>query len=78
MSTQPTVYPEVDKHGRLRTPWAVHCVEIDDSSLSHGLVYLTEAEYVHQMNNPDALWKCPICRYSASWDNDNYEEMMAA
>ena len=71
-------YPAVDSHGRKRTPWAVICREtdyIDDPELSHGLVYLTQEEYMRQLSVPDALWKCPICRCSAVWDDDNYEKM---
>jgi hypothetical protein len=47
------------------TPFAVRCPE-------HGLVYLSQAEYNHQMNRPDALWRCP-CGATATWDDDNYE-----
>ena len=49
------------------TPFAVRCAE-------HGLVYLTEAEYRVQMDNPDDCWRCPTCRQVANWDDDNYED----
>lgn len=51
------------------TPWAVTCT-------THQTVYLAEAEYNRQMNQPDALWVCPICGDRADWDDDNYERAM--
>lgn len=66
-------YPKFDKHGRPRTPWAIWCRD-SDPEFSHNLVYLTKDEYDRQMNAPDSLWKCPICRCSADWDDDNYEQ----
>jgi len=51
------------------TPWAVWCRH-------HGQRFLTEAEYVRQFSNPDALWACPICGGDADWDDDNYEKAM--
>lgn len=67
-------YPETDAHGRKRTPWAIICKD-DYPDLSHGLVYLTKDEYERQLSAPHSLWKCPICRCSAQWDDDNYEDM---
>lgn len=52
---------------RPATPWAVICRE-------HGQVFLTEEEYVWQMNHPDDLWGCPICGKAAQWDDDNFEK----
>jgi hypothetical protein len=53
---------------RKQTPWAVICRE-------HRQVFLTDAEYDAQMDNPDAVWKCPLCGHNAEWDDDNYEAM---
>ena len=53
---------------RKQTPWAVVCRE-------HGQVFLTDKEYDAQMDDPDALWKCPLCGRQAEWDDDNYEAM---
>ena len=70
-------YPLKDAHGRKRTPWAIHCEgPWDLPGHGHGLVYLTLKEYKRQMNAPDSLWKCPLCRYSADWDDGNYERPM--
>lgn len=51
------------------TPWAVSCFNC-------GQVFLTRAEYLAQMSNPDALWKCTICGEHACFDDDNYEACM--
>lgn len=39
----------------------------------HGTVPLTEAQYHEQMGIPSAIWKCPVCDQSASWDDRTYE-----
>jgi len=65
-------YPKCDRHGRDRTPWAVHC--FGDDGPGHGLVYLTTNEYDNQMIRVNSLWKCPLCGIRAEWDDDNYEE----
>ena len=53
----------------VRTPYMVHCVE-------HGGVYLSREEYRQQLIRANDTWRCPMCGRSASWDDDNYEEMM--
>lgn len=61
-----------EKDGRISTtptPWAVNCRQ-------HGLVYLTEAEYIRQMEDSDSLWKCPDCHEPAEWDDATYEAAM--
>ena len=76
MSDYPSDYPLVDSHGRKRTPFAVWCDgPWDMPGHGHGLVYLTKKEYKCQMDAPDSRWKCPLCRYEARWDDDNFEEM---
>lgn len=52
------------------TAWAVTCRE-------HGTVYLTEAEYDFQLEDPDRGWSCPRCGKSAEWDDDNFEKHMS-
>jgi hypothetical protein len=76
MSEEKTKFPATDENSRARTPYAIHCLGIWDlpEAGNHGLVYLTEEEYDRQMSNPDATWRCPLCRYEADWDDDNYEE----
>lgn len=55
-----------------KTRWAVRCPV-------HGLVYLTREQYDAQMNDADALWRCPVvhdaevCGQDAAWDDDTYE-----
>lgn len=34
-----------------------------------GIVELPEKEYLRQLNNPDATWRCPRCRAEAIWDD---------
>lgn len=36
----------------VETPYAVHCP-------IHGVVYLTEEEYLRQLDQPDLVWSCP-------------------
>lgn len=52
-------------HEREPTAWAVICPV-------HRQVFLTREEYEAQMDDPNALWKCP-CGRQATWDDDNYE-----
>lgn len=39
----------------------------------HGEQELSEQEYIAQMMNPNALWKCPLCRQASYWDDDCWE-----
>ena len=72
-------YPARDAHGRERTAYAVNCLgPWDMPGHGCGLVYLTEAEYNRQMDAPDSTWRCPLCRYDASWLDENCEQMMEA
>jgi len=52
--------------GRPRTPYAITCEE-------HGFVYLTKQEYDRQLSRPDDLWRCPVCRLTAFWSDENYD-----
>ncbi len=54
------------RHSDVPTPWAIIC-------RIHDQVFLTRGEYERQMDDPNALWKCPICGRSAIWDDTNYE-----
>jgi hypothetical protein len=47
-------------------PYAVSCRE-------HGLVYLTEAEYDAQMDDPDEEWRCPHCGRKSEWSDENFD-----
>lgn len=71
--TGPTTSEPVDcmacVAGLDRTPYAVLC---DD----HGQQFLTEQEYVHQLNRPSSGWTCPKCFEMAGWDDDEYEAVM--
>lgn len=51
---------------QIESPYAVLCY-------SHGKIYLTSAQYDHQMNNPDSKWTC-TCGAEAVWDDENYKE----
>jgi hypothetical protein len=48
-------------------PYVVVCDE-------HGPQVLFFEEYNDQMDNPDAFWKCPICRSAAEWSDSNLDE----
>lgn len=80
MSSDESKFPRKDAHGRVRTAYAVHCLGIWDmpKAGNHGLVYLTEQEYEAQTLAPSKTWRCPICRYEADWDDENYEEYLDA
>ena len=42
---------------------------------NHGKVDLTRADYMRQLSNPNAFWKCPLCGDSCDFDDDRYEEI---
>lgn len=50
------------------SPYGVVCA--DDC----GPQGLTKQEYNRQMDKPSSLWVCPVCRGTASWDDDRYEK----
>jgi hypothetical protein len=62
------------QHFQYVTPWAVICrrQEEDEGGLRPGCgtVGLTQYEYLRQLSNPDATWRCPLCDYEAEWDDD--------
>lgn len=70
-------FPAFDAHHRERTPYAVVCNGIWDMPELGccGLVYLTEEEYNKQLLASNKTWRCPICKYEADWNDENYEEM---
>ena len=41
----------------------------------HGHIDIEKAEYIKQMADPNARWKCPICRQDAEFDDNRYEEL---
>jgi hypothetical protein len=57
------------------TKWAVHCVG-DRNGDNCGLVFLTEEEYLRQLDVPGKPWCCPQCGGKAWWDNDIYQAAM--
>jgi hypothetical protein len=63
---RPTVEQNRFGESETETPYAVNCRE-------HQLVFLTHVEYDCQMNDADDEWRCPRCRSTAVWDDDNYE-----
>lgn len=58
----------LDPHpaARPETPFAVTC-------RTHGLVYLTHAEYLAQLDDVGGLWRCPLDGTVAEWNDANYE-----
>lgn len=52
-------------HSDIPTPYAVMCPV-------HGRIYLTREGYTHQMNDPNAFWRCP-CGRKAEFDDVTYE-----
>ena len=64
---------EMEARG-IPSPYAVLC---DHGALDNPQrCYLTRQEYDYQIRRPDSLWKCPICKREASWDDLNHEEWM--
>lgn len=49
------------------TPWRLKCP-------IHGGVFLTEDEYVRQLEMPNRRWCCPKCGRLAAWDDANFKE----
>lgn len=47
------------------TPYAVICP-------NHGLQFLSESDYLDQLNKPDDKWTCPVCGNTAQWDDECY------
>jgi hypothetical protein len=52
-----------------KSPYGIIC----DNCGKQGL---TQQNYEKQMWNADALWKCPNCGDTATWDDDRYERGM--
>jgi len=68
-------FPSIDSNGRTRTPYAIYCEgPWDLPGGGHELVYLTESEYNLQMDAPSKTWRCPICKYEAQWNDENFEK----
>jgi transposase-like protein len=60
-----------------KTPWAVICLashELGKPCNNGERIYLTKKEYMKQLSNPDARWKCPKCGYDASFDDENFQD----
>lgn len=45
------------------SPWRVWCIQ-------HGVVCLTETEYLDQLDKVDELWSCPVCGRPADWEGE--------
>lgn len=41
----------------------------------HGFIDIDEGNYTQQMRNPNARWKCPICKQDCEFDDNRYEEL---
>lgn len=41
----------------------------------HGEVDIDRSEYMKQMTNPWARWKCPLCGIISEFNDDRYEEL---
>lgn len=52
-----------------KTPYAVYCNGYFDG-MTCGLQFLSEDQYLAQLNRPDSTWRCPKCSADASWDDD--------
>lgn len=46
--------------------YGVICEYHDEQGLSY-------TDYMQQLGSPDTLWKCPICKQPADFDQDRYE-----
>ena len=50
------------------TPWRVWCPQMRYH------IYLTESEYLRQLGDPDALWRCPSCGRATTFDQDWFDD----
>lgn len=41
---------------------------------SCGQVLISEDEYLNQLDEPDALWRCPHCGSTANFDDEYFEQ----
>lgn len=41
----------------------------------HGNIDIDKDNYIQQMNDPNARWKCPICKQDCAFDYSRYEEL---
>ena len=50
----------------------VHYLPETMEGLGNGFIasYLTEEQYMNQLCNPDALWKCPVTRECGEFDDE--------
>lgn len=39
---------------------------------NENIVELSKKEYLHQLDQPNKTWRCPICRSEAVWDDDSF------
>ncbi len=61
---------EANERGELPNPYAaIYCYG------PCGTVFIDYTEYARQMDQPDALWRCPECGRSALFDNIEYERI---
>lgn len=62
-----------------KTPYAVICLPDPDMPREYpgcGKVYLTEKQYLQQLDRPNQTWRCPACGSEASWDDEHYERYL--
>lgn len=41
----------------------------------HGKVDISKEEYTKQMSDPHSLWRCPLCKQNAEFDDDRFEQL---
>ena len=41
----------------------------------HGAVDIDKINYITQMNNPNARWKCPKCGAVSEFNDERFEEL---
>lgn len=41
----------------------------------HGTVDIDKDEYIRQMNKPNSLWVCPICKSVSMFNDERFEEL---
>jgi hypothetical protein len=66
---EPTVYPETQTKIPDQFPSSKYGVVCRD----HGEQGMQYGEYMDQLSNADALWKCPVCGLDAEFDEGRYE-----
>ena len=57
----------------MRTPTFVPYAGV--TCRQHGDIDINYDDYMRQMRDPNARWKCPICKMTAEFNDSRFEEL---